>query len=273
MGEEHDGTGCCAMVPLRQLREAAELDAMRKFALVVVVVGAYFGWVSFPEFNEPAEMTESCTFPTISNEKYRTFVLQARALIDPRRRDIWVETRKNKSLGHGYTNEVLSDLAKTFLGASKTAEETLVRYHAFGRALGGRAHKSAPTQGIVGAEIGFIIIGPDGLIAEPPLRLSGSFQLGPGTFRRGWLDWILGRTFGRRYDRVGIRALYQHRPLGSDANDTLVGTALMRVDTTLRELADPLDSIAWGDYYVSNDCPDTKEALNRYARRLAERQN
>ena len=54
---------------------------------VVVVVAGYVAWVSRPEPGDRAELTDTCAFPTITNAQYRALIAEAKAVIEPKRRD------------------------------------------------------------------------------------------------------------------------------------------------------------------------------------------
>ena len=213
---------------------------MIRIILIAAAIGAlYFAWLSRPGRHAHAELYDVCKFSTITTSQYRDLISEAKQLIFGKVGTIRKDTIQHT--GGAYSNAALADFAMLFLKRSASTEETFVRFHAFGRAIEGRALDSAPSQGIVGASAIFDNMGPQGSIPNPDLVLNGAFQLDPGLFRRSWYDWILGRLMGRRFDVVHLSARYAY-PGTSSLEASMTGSQLAVTFVSIYPLAYLLNS-------------------------------
>lgn len=241
---------------------------MRALAVLAAIVVAYLAWMSRPDPAEHPEAIDICTFPTITNERYRNLIAEAKRIVDPQRREIW----NASALGDGnyYSNAVISQLLRSFMAQSPNTEETFVRFHAFGRAFGGHlTWLSANANNIPSAEATITTFDRhSGKIVHPYIVLSGGFQVSPGHFKRTWADWMFGRLWGRWYDFITLSIEYSKPLSAEDHNLALSGNSIKHVEFNSQILFSPLNDMRWGDRYFKNQCPDTMGAIARFDNRL-----
>jgi hypothetical protein len=237
-------------------------------ACVVGIMAVYFAWVSRPASGDLAEVNDSCTFPSFTNEQYRALVREAKALIAPRRQEV---ADGGGNIEQNSRNAPLGDAVATFINRSLSTEETFVRLYAFGRALDGRPGDVAPAPG-------YQFPGPwvrwtdrdshDRLLPERRLLVSARFQGPPGLFKYPLRTWILARIFGRRYEEFGLGIAFERRPEAPPA-EALAGRYMVEAGAGKGPLIWPLNSIEWGDVRIANRCPDAATFVNRLENVLA----
>ncbi len=227
---------------------------------VVVIVG-YVAWVSRPEFGDHAELTDTCAFPTITNAQYRALVAEAKALIEPKRREI---ANSAGNLEQNTRNPPLGDLAREFGKKSQSSEETFVRLFAFGRALDGRVRNVAPVRDTYpGPGVRWVDRdSADRKLSTPRLSLSAGFQGPPGLFRWNLETWVWARLLGRRYEPFGAGFSFEV-PEGTPPEEALAGRQIVAAGAGKGLFVWPLNDIRWGDVRLENRCPDAVRFLNR----------
>jgi len=175
------------------------------------LVAGYFAWFSYPGPSDRAEVTDTCSFPTIDNAQYRTLVADAKALIRPMLPRI---ATGDGDLQEGRPNPPLRDVLLEFLKRSGSTEEAFVRLLAFGRALDARVEDVAPIETFPGpwglwsdwSDRGFVARkpGPE----RRPFRLSATFQGPPGLFKYAMRSWLQAHLYGRRYEEFRLEVWF-----------------------------------------------------------------
>ena len=235
------------------------------------LVAGYFAWMSRPEFSDRAELTDTCSFPTITNAQYRALIAEAKTLIEPRRQAI---RDGSGNIEQGTPNPPLGDVVVEFVKRSRSTEETFVRLYALGRALDGRVQDVAPVGGrFPGPWVLWTDRGPDDrILIKPRLMMNVELQGPPGVFRYPTSTWLLARAFGRRYEEFGLGASFDVLESVSLA-EALAGPHIATGGAYKSLLIWPLNSIRWGDVRVENRCPDAEQFLSQLDRLLKQRKN
>jgi hypothetical protein len=235
----------------------------RRWVVLLSLVGGiagYFLWVSRPEPSDRAEMTDTCSFPTISNAQYRALIVEAKKLIEPNRRRI---ANGDGNIEQGTFNPPLRDLTLEFVKRSRSTEETFVRLFAFGRALGGRVEDVAPVVETFAGPWGRWVDrdAADEKLASPRFLLRAAFQGPPGLFEYPLSTWLMAQLFGRRYERFSF-GIWFDLPKQMSLDNALAGLHLVESAARKELLVWPLNSIRWGDVRVENRCPEVQRFLD-----------
>ena len=224
-----------------------------------VIVG-FFVWVSRPEPSDRAELTDTCSFPTITNAQYRALVTEAKKLIEPNRRRI---ANGDGNIEQGTSNPPLRDLVQEFVKRSRSTEETFVRLFAFGRALDGRVedtrHDDATFAGPWGSWVNRGSAGE--ILSSPRFVLGADFQGPPGLFRYPMSTWVLARLLGRRYENFRL-TIWFDPPADTRLDDALTGSHVVDAYAFKAFLIYPWFDIAGGNIRREQRCPSAERFLS-----------
>ena len=247
------------------------MRARRKVLLVAALVAGYFIWVSRPEFSDRAELTDTCSFPTITNEQYRALIVEAKKLIEPNHRRI---ADGDGNIKQGAFNPPLGDLTLEFLKQSRSTEEAFARIFAFGRALEGRVENVAPAVETFAGPWGRWVDrdSAGNRLSSPRFLLHADFQGPPGLFRYPIGTLVVARAVGRRYEGFWLGVWFE-APGDVRLEDALIGPNVVDASARKAMLVYPLLSTHWGETRLEQRCPNAERFLSHATSPFKRRKN
>jgi hypothetical protein len=236
---------------------------------------AYVAWVSWPYAPDRAELSDTCSSPNITNEKYRGFIAEAKTSMRGHSGDLVMRSPDSNNIAP--TSTALNEVFTIFIKRSATLEELMMRIHAFGRALDGRSYfrRDSEKFGVRKAEYP----GPGGGWGNENIAIAGSpsyfsigqeFQAPQWIAGHDWGNWAWARLFGRRYELLRIGVSFNTMTQFPITPEDLLARYLpdAKAGAGLSRPFNFSNDASWGDRRIPNLCPDISTARSFIDKRL-----
>ncbi len=226
----------------------------------------YFGWLARPDFSDRADVSDSCSFPGISEFQFRKFASEVKILFASQKTELNAKIKRTPDSSASYLPQ-LGKLTLDFIKSSSSTAETIARLHAIGRALDGRMFSQVYTTPSYiydknqkpGPRLSAAASDPNWKLGQPKVQqhLFVSFRAQGG-------QWLFDHPIGRRIESwiIGRRyvdfeyGISTSLPTTTSIDSVLAGQNIKNVFFISHHLPLMRHDISWGDKRIPNHCPD-----------------